>query len=305
VIAVCIGRCHYRPQRGGARERRSWRTIAGMSLDPVISARELAALTGVVLVDCRVDAKAYHAGHLPGARHAQLERDLASPAPDPARGGRHPLPAVETFAATLGRWGIAPSSHVVAYDDQNGASSAARLWWLLKAVGHHHVQVVDGGLAALLEAGFALTTDEPAPAALPPYPRTQLVRELAEIEEVEQARSAADRRVIDVRAAARYRGDSEPFDPIAGHIPGARNAPFADNLRGNGTFKSAHELRALFTRVLDGIAPAQTIVHCGSGVTACHTLLALERAGLTGAKLYVGSWSEWCRQPDRAREPAG
>ena len=276
-----------------------------MSLDPVISARELASLIDVVLVDCRPDSRAYGAGHLRDARHAQLERDLAAPARDPAHGGRHPLPSVDALAATLGRWGITPSSRVVAYDDQNGANAAARLWWLLQAIGHRDVQVVDGGLAALREAGFPLTTDVPAPNAQAPYPCAGLVRGLADIDEVERARSAADRRLIDVRAAFRFRGDSEPFDPIAGHIPGARNAPYAETLRADGTFKSADELRAWFAGVLDGIAPAQAIVHCGSGVTACHTLLALERAGLHGATLYVGSWSEWCRNPERAREPTG
>jgi thiosulfate/3-mercaptopyruvate sulfurtransferase len=274
-----------------------------MSPDPVISARELASLTDVVIVDCRPDAHAYAAGHLVGARHAQLERDLAAAARDPAHGGRHPLPGLHELTATLGRWGVAPTSRVVAYDDQNGANAAARLWWLLKAVGHDDVQVVDGGLAALRDAGFTLTTDAPAPNARPPYPCAGLVRGLADIDEVERSRGAADRRLIDVRAAFRFRGDSEPFDPIAGHIPGARNAPFAENLRTDGTFKTAAELRALFDGVLDGVAPIQTIVHCGSGVTACHTLLALERAGLHGAKLYVGSWSEWCRNPERAREP--
>jgi thiosulfate/3-mercaptopyruvate sulfurtransferase len=276
-----------------------------MAPDPVISARALAALRDVVVVDCRPDARAYDAGHLAGARHAQLERDLAAPARDPAHGGRHPLPDLSQLAATLGRWGIAPHSHVVAYDDQNGANAASRLWWLLEAVGHREVQVVDGGLAALRDAGFALTTDPPAPAAQPPYPCAGLVREVADIDEVERARGAADRRLIDVRAGFRFRGESEPFDPVAGHIPGARNAPYADNLRPDGTFKSADELRALFAGVLDGAAPAQTIVHCGSGVTACHTLLALDRAGLSGAKLYVGSWSEWCRNPDLARAPTG
>ena len=275
-----------------------------MSPDPVISARELAALTDAVLVDCRPDPRAYAAGHLAGARHAQLERDLAAPAADPAHGGRHPLPNVRDFAVTLGRWGITPRLRVVAYDDQNGANAASRLWWMLKAMGHPDVRVVDGGLAALREAGFALTTEDPAPAAELPYPSLALVREVADIDEVERARGAADRRVIDVRAGVRFRGESEPFDPVAGHIPGARNAPYADNLRADGTFKAADELRALLTGALDGIAPAQTIVHCGSGVTACHTLLALDRAGLSGAKLYVGSWSEWCRNPERAREPA-
>jgi thiosulfate/3-mercaptopyruvate sulfurtransferase len=275
-----------------------------MALDPVISARELAALNDVVVIDCRPDPRVYAAGHLIGARHAQLERDLAAPTGDPARGGRHPLPSVDAFAATLGRWGISPSSRVVAYDDQGGANAAARLWWMLRAVGHRDVQVVDGGLAALREAGFPMTTDEPVVDALPPYPCAGLVGEVADIDDVERARGAADRRLIDVRAAFRFRGDSDPFDPAAGHIPGARNAPYADNLRGDGTFKDAAELRAQLTGVLDGVAPAQTIVHCGSGVTACHTLLALERAGLGGARLYVGSWSEWCRDPARAREPA-
>jgi thiosulfate/3-mercaptopyruvate sulfurtransferase len=275
-----------------------------MSSDPVISPRELAALTDVVIFDCRQDAGAYRAGHVHGALHAQLERDLAAPAHDPAHGGRHPLPSLEKFAATLGRWGVTPSSRVVAYDDQNGANAAARLWWMLRAIGHRGVQVVDGGLAALRDAGFELTSEEPAPVPQPPYPHRGLVREVADIEEVERARTASDRRLIDVRAAFRFRGDSDPFDPVAGHIPGARNAPYADNLRVDGTFKAADELRALFTRVLDGIAPEQTIVQCGSGVTACHTLLAMERAGFPGAKLYVGSWSEWCRRPERAREPA-
>jgi thiosulfate/3-mercaptopyruvate sulfurtransferase len=276
-----------------------------MSPDPVISAHELAGLTDVVVVDCRPDPRAYAAGHLVGARHAQLERDLAAPVGDPAHGGRHPLPGAHAFAATLGRWGIAPGSRVVAYDDQNGANAASRLWWLLKAVGHREVQVADGGLAALRAAGFELTTDEPAAMDGPPYPSAGLLRGIADIDEVERARTAADRRVIDVRAAFRFRGESEPIDPIAGHIPGARNAPYADNLRADGTFKSADELRALYTAALDGIPPAETIVHCGSGVTACHTLLAMERAGLHDARLYVGSWSEWCRNPDRAREPAG
>jgi thiosulfate/3-mercaptopyruvate sulfurtransferase len=275
-----------------------------MPVDPVISPRELAALTDPVIVDCRPDARAYAAGHLPGAVHAQLERDLAGPAPDPARGGRHPLPLVRDFTATLGRWGITPRKTVVAYDDQNGANAASRFWWLLKALGQPDVRVVDGGLAALRDAGFTLTTEVPAPEPESPFPVLAWVRDTAEIDEVERARTADDRRVIDVRAPFRFRGESEPIDPIAGHIPGARNAPYADNLRPDGTFKSADELRAVLTTALGGIPPERTIVHCGSGVTACHTLLAMERAGMRGAKLYVGSWSEWCRRPERVRDPA-
>jgi thiosulfate/3-mercaptopyruvate sulfurtransferase len=275
--------------------------------DPLIAAGDVAALTDAVIVDCRPDPRAYAAGHLPGARHAQLERDLAAHAPDPAHGGRHPLPAGAEFAAILGRWGITPTTRVIAYDDQSGANAAARLWWLLRALGHARVQVVDGGVAALRAAGLAFTADEPPPVATPPYPTTAFrsaAAALADIDEVDRARTDPERRVIDVRAAFRFRGDSEPFDPIAGHIPGARNAPYADNLRPDGSFKSRAELRAHLAAALDGIAPADTIIHCGSGVTACHTLLALERAGLPGAKLYVGSWSEWCRRPDRPRDPA-
>jgi thiosulfate/3-mercaptopyruvate sulfurtransferase len=273
-----------------------------MASDPIISASQVPALReGVVLLDCRPDEAAYRAGHVPGAFHAQLERDLSAPAPDPARGGRHPLPSVRELAATLARWGVTPSTHVIAYDDQNGANAASRLWWMLEALGHERVQVVDGGLAALRAAGVALTSDVPAPRSAPAYPASEWQRPRADIDEVERARNAGDGRVIDVRAAVRYRGESEPIDPIAGHIPGARNVPLTDNLNADGTFKSADELRAMYARALDGVAPADTIVHCGSGVTACHTLLALERAGMSGAKLYVGSWSEWCRNPERPR----
>lgn len=270
-------------------------------LDPILAADALPA--DAVVLDCRVSTDAYRAGHLAGAYHAQLERDLASPVTDAANGGRHPLPALADFAARLGRWGITPASHVVAYDDQNGANAAARLWWLLRSLGHTNVQIVDGGLPALVAAGHALTTDEPAVADTEPYPVTGWELPTATIDDVEVARTAGDLRVIDVRSPVRYRGESEPIDPIAGHIPGARNAPFADNLRADGTFKSAAELRAQLRAALDGIDPAHTIIHCGSGVTACHTLAALERAGLPGAKLYVGSWSEWCRNPQRPRTP--
>jgi thiosulfate/3-mercaptopyruvate sulfurtransferase len=259
----------------------------------------------VVLFDCRPDDAKYRAGHVQGALHAHLDRDLASPAPEPARGGRHPLPDVLEFTARLGRWGVTPASHVVAYDDQNGANAASRLWWLLRALGHELVQVVDGGMAALQAAGFAVTSELPVPRGSAPYPASRWQRPLADIEEVERARTDADRRVIDVRAAFRYRGESEPIDPVAGHIPGAHNLPLTENLNTDGSWKSADALRAQYLAALAGVPASQAIVHCGSGVTACHTLLALERAGLAGAKLYVGSWSEWCRNLERARQPAG
>jgi len=274
-----------------------------MLRDPILSPEALSTLRDVVLLDCRGDANAYRAAHVRGAVHAQLERDLSSPAPDPARGGRHPLPDLGQFAAKLGSWGIGPETPVVVYDDQNGANAAARAWWLLKAVGHAQVQVVDGGLPALVAAGLELTSEAPVPIARAPYPVTAWQLPRADIEEVETARLASDRRVIDVRASARFRGEQEPIDPIAGHIPGARNVPLTENLNADGTWKSARALRELYGAALEGLPPAQAVIHCGSGVTACHALLALERAGLPGAKLYVGSWSEWCRNPERAREP--
>jgi thiosulfate/3-mercaptopyruvate sulfurtransferase len=277
--------------------------LHAMTLDPIVSARELLQRRDLAWFDCRVDEAKYRAGHIPGAQHAQLERDLSAPAPDPARGGRHPLPELASFATQLGRWGITARSQVVVYDDQNGANAAARMWWLLKAVGHEHVQVVDGGLPALLAAGFELSTETPEPQAAAPYPVAELTRPRADIEEVERARKDSERAVIDVRAAFRYRGEKEPIDPIAGHIPGAQNVELTQNLNADGTFKSASELRALYHAALGGVPVEQAIVHCGSGVTACHTLLALERADLPGAKLYVGSWSEWCRNPERPREP--
>lgn len=270
-------------------------------LDPVISARALASLRAPVILDCRPDADAYAAGHLPGALHAQLERDLSAPTPTPAQGGRHPLPDIATFAARLGAWGITPSSHVLLYDDQGGANAAARAWWMLRAAGHERVQVIDGGLSALRAAGHSLTSEPAHATPASPYPTTGFAWGLAAIDEVERARTDAARSVLDVRAGFRFRGESEPLDPVAGHIPGARNLPYGENLRGDGTFKSHDELRALYDGVLDGREPSQLIVHCGSGVTACHTLLALARAGLPGARLYVGSWSEWCRNPERAR----
>lgn len=278
-----------------------------MDLDPVVSADELKAKLGTVrLFDVRSGPKAlaaYAEGHLQGAVYADLETQLAAHAAHPERGGRHPLPAINVFTAQLGAWGITPESHVVAYDDQGGMNAAARLWWMLRAVGHKRVQVLDGGLKAALSAGLALTSELPTLPTAAPYPARDYTLPLADIDEVDSARQVASRAVLDVRAAARYRGEMEPIDPIAGHIPGARNLPLTENLDANGRFKSAAELHTLYASLLGPVKTSDLIVHCGSGVTACHTLLALERAGLHGAKLYVGSWGEWCRT-SRPREPA-
>jgi len=277
---------------------------APMSLDPVISVEELRQLDSVQLFDVRSGPKArasYAEGHLSGAIFADLDTDLAAPAPHPERGGRHPLPDSDVFAAKLGAWGLTPETEVVAYDDQGGMNAAARLWWMLRALGHHRVRVLDGGLQAAMAAGFELTQETKAPGPFAHYPAHPFGAPLADIDEVERARTDPTRLVLDVRAAARYRGEVEPIDPVAGHIPGARNLPLTENLA-EGRFKSRAELAAQYTQLLGAVKPSELIVHCGSGVTACHTLLSLERAGLGGAKLYVGSWGEWCRT-DRPRAP--
>lgn len=277
-------------------------------LDPILAAEALAAQPDALLFDVRTGpgaAQAYAAGHLPGALFVDLDRDLSGAQDTPAQGGRHPLPSAQTFAERLGRWGVTPSSHVVLYDTQGGANAAARMWWMLRALGHTRVQVLDGGLQAAEQAGHRLSREEVARPEAPPYPADRWLLPLADIEQVAAARQRADQVVLDVRAAPRYRGEQEPIDPVAGHIPGALNLPLSENLGASGHFKSAAALRSQYQALLAGRPSDALIVHCGSGVTACHTLLALERAGLQGASLYVGSWSEWCRNPERPRAPQG
>jgi len=249
------------------------------------------------LLDARA-AEAYAAGHLPGALHADPERALsaADPGFDPRRGGRHPLPSPARWAAQLGAWGVGPDSWVVAYDAASGGNAAARLWWMLRAVGHDRVAVLDGGLPAALAAGYAATAE--APAALttrPPYPAAAWRLPLADLAEVERRLADPSWKVLDVRSRERWRGEAEPYDPPAGRIPGTVNLPYTDNLGPDGRFLPPERLRALYLPLLGGTPPERLVVHCGSGITACHTLLALELAGLRGAALYVGSYGEWCR----------
>lgn len=258
---------------------------------------EALAHTPAVLLDVRPAAD-YAAGHLPGARHADPDRHLSSagdPGHDPARGGRHPLPAVAKFAAQLGAWGIGPDTRVVAYDASGGGNAAARLWWMLRALGHVRVQVLDGGLPAALAAGHTLTTEVPAVEPGAPYPAEGWHLPTVDADTVESLRQDPAHRLLDVRSAERWRGEVEHLDPIAGHIPGSVNLPWQENLTPEGRFKDPTALRAQYEALLSGLPPERLAVHCGSGVTACHTLLALELAGLPGAALYVGSWSEWCR----------
>lgn len=266
---------------------------------PLITAPDLRhRLAALRLLDARPDAAAYASGHLPGALHADLNRHLSTasdPGHDPVRGGRHPLPPLDRFTAQLGVWGIDPGTEVVVYDASGGGNAAARLWWMLRALGHERVAVLDGGLQAALEAGMELTAEAPAIAPVAPYPADQWRLPLVDAEAVEDLRRDPARRLLDVRSAERWRGENETLDPVAGHIPGSLNLYWADNLEPDGRFKAPEALRAQYEALLDGTPPHRLAVHCGSGVTACHTLLALEVAGLPDASLYVGSWSEWCR----------
>jgi thiosulfate/3-mercaptopyruvate sulfurtransferase len=248
---------------------------------------------GFELTDPEAGERAFLTGHLPGAQYAHLERDLSGPRS--GHNGRHPLPAREAFASTAGRWGIAPGVTVVTYDS-HGSPYAARAWWLLRWLGHDAVAVLDGGRAAWLDAGGALASG-PASAmpAQPPYPAGAPAMPTLGVEAVLAALGRV--RIIDARAGERFRGDVEPLDAVAGHIPGATNRFFKDNLGADGRFKPAATLRAEFEAYG---TPARDVVHqCGSGVTACHNLLAMAHAGLAGSQLYAGSWSEWCSDPAR------
>lgn len=271
-----------------------------MSFGPLISVEALvASTTPIRLLDARPGAEVYASGHLEGAVHADLNAQLSSASAadfDPAKGGRHPLPAPATWAARLGAWGIGPATRVVAYDDAAGANAACRLWWMLRAFGHAEVAVLDGGLQAARAAGLVETRAEPPPIpALPPYPCLGWQRPTADLGAVEQRVKDGGWKVLDVRSRERWRGEVEPLDPVAGRIPGTVNLPYSENLGPDGRFRSAEALRQTYLELLAGTRPDHLVVHCGSGVTACHTLLALELAGLHGAILYPGSYSEWCR----------
>jgi thiosulfate/3-mercaptopyruvate sulfurtransferase len=267
---------------------------------PLIEAEELKTLNEgtYTLIDARGfgnSRERYEQGHLPDALYVDLD-ELAAHPQNAANGGRHPLPDVKEFADLLGRLGITPQTHVVVYDDKAAANPAARLWWMLKAIGHKKVQVLSGGLQAAVDAGIILSTDIPAQPQPAKYPIPTAFAGTANIDEVQIATQDPDRLVIDVRESPRYLGQTEPIDLIAGHIPGSINVPYVTNLDAGNRYLSAGELKTNYQEVFGDIKPEQVIVHCGSGVTACHTLLALEQAGLSGAKLYVGSWSEWSRR---------
>jgi len=269
--------------------------------------QELLAKPRLAVVDCRFDLmdpeagrRAYLQAHIPGARHADLNRDLSAPiGPDT---GRHPLPPPEAFAAWLGALGVGDDTQVVAYDEANG-SIAARLWWMLRWLGHEAVAVLDGGFKTWIAHGGALESGETDPEAPERVTRHFTPRieagSVVSTPELERALQDPTAVLVDARAQERYAGTVEPIDPLAGHIPGAVSHPFTTNLGADGRFLPAAELKRRWQERLPGSDPKKLVAMCGSGVTACHNLLSLEAAGLSGGKLYAGSWSEWIRDPRR------
>lgn len=255
-----------------------------------------------VIFDCRFSlaepeagGSAYRHGHIPGARYVHLDKDLSSAITDHT--GRHPLPNFTVLAQKLGNWGVSNRSQVVVYDDVGGAF-ADRLWWLLRVLGHDNVAVLDGGIKHWQKQGFALTTALPAVNATTfrPYLNNELWLDAIQVQNSLARKSIC---LIDARPPERYRGEQEPIDPVAGHIPGALNRPFQLNLDSQGLFLTPDALRSQFKQLIGSTAPEQVVHYCGSGVTGCHNLLAMEHAGLTGSKLYAGSWSEWIRDKNR------
>ena len=272
----------------------------------LISAQELLSSIGntdVRIVDCRFDLadtdagrRAYRKGHIRGALFADLDEDLAAP-PSP-ESGRHPLPDVDTFAATLGRLGIGNTTDVVVYDAGNGAV-AARAWWMLRWLGHERVRLLDGGFDHWLAVGGPVSEGDEKVAVQPflPHPRHEMVLTTAEL--ASDLDRIPDRRLIDARDVARFQGESEPIDPVAGHIPGSLNLPLEASLNADGMWKSRADLLELWLSVLGNDKNATWAVMCGSGVTACHLALSGAEAGFIEPQLYVGSWSEWIRDPAR------
>jgi len=254
--------------------------------------------------DCRFDlmkpasgAQQYAESHIPGASFADLEKDLS--AQKTGRNGRHPLPQLSAFTAWLGQQGLRSSDQVVCYDAGNGMM-AARLWWMLRWAGHEAAAVLDGGFAKWQKEGRPVTTEAPD------FRRTEYVSRESLQQTLPAARVEAELSrlfLLDARAPARYRGEQEPIDPVAGHIPGARNRFNMDNVLPDGSFKPAEQLRSEFQAILGEQKPGEVVHYCGSGVSACHNLLAMEVAGLHGGRLFAGSWSEWIAESSRPREP--
>jgi thiosulfate/3-mercaptopyruvate sulfurtransferase len=275
-----------------------------MSGSTLVSTGELADnLVKWRVFDCRHDLarpelgeQQYREGHIPGALFAHLDRDLSGK--KTGKNGRHPLPEPQDFERWLEKTGLTPKDQVVCYDAGPG-SMAARLWWMLRWIGHDKVAVLDGGFAKWMKEGREVTIDVPlfTPLNYPIKARKDLAVDVATVQ-----RNLKNSFLLDARAPARYRGEQEPIDPVAGRIPGAKNRFNMDSLTPDGTFKPASALKNEFEAVLEGRSPSDVVHYCGSGVAACHNLLAMEHAGLKGGKLYAGSWSEWSADPIRPQE---
>lgn len=268
------------------------------TLPPLIQAIELLNLfknREFILIDASFGKPKYLEQHLSGALHVDLNTDLSDIKDDFAKGGRHPLPHPQAFSELLQNLGISQDSHVIVYDDKNGANAAARFWWMMKAIGHDKIQVLDGGLDAAIQVGFPVTSGSEKIPEKTHYPVSDWKLPITDIQEIDKVSQDPDYLILDVRENERYRGEKEPIDLVAGHIPGAINIPYVSNLDENGFFLSAEKIKAKYSKVFEGRSAENVIVHCGSGVTACHTLLATAIAGMEIPKLYVGSWSEWSR----------
>lgn len=248
------------------------------------------------LLDPAAGHRGYEESHLPGATYADLNADLSDLSR--IRQGRHPLPDELAFTRKLGEWGIGPRHQVVVYDAGDGSMAASRLWWMLKLLGHQRVAVLDGGLVAWRGRGFPENRALPDVASEPAYPVGFDASRVVSAAEVESRLGDAPGWLLDARADERFRGEAEPIDPVAGHVPGAVNRPVADNLS-EGRFKSPEQLHDEIAPLLSGRKPQDVVVMCGSGVTACHLLLAMEHAGLHGARVYAGSWSGWISDSSR------
>ncbi|REC43461.1 sulfurtransferase [Chryseobacterium pennipullorum] len=273
-------------------------------MSPIISPSDLKKLPteNLIILDARAgkDVKQnYLESHIKGARLIDLDTDLAEIGDDAAFGGRHPLPTPEKFAETLSNLGISENSHIVIYDDKNGSNAAARAWWMLRSFGFANVQVLDGGIQAAEKNNIALSSGEETFEKAPTIKKEVWDLPVSSLEDVENELNSNSSTVVDVRDAYRYRGESEPIDLVAGHIPGAINIPFSENLDENGNFLRPEILKEKYSQLLEN-KPENLIIHCGSGVTACHTILALAHAGLKIPNLYVGSWSEWSRREGKA-----
>lgn len=279
-----------------------------MKFTTLVSAEQLAQHLNDpewVVFDCRFTLtdpdsgyRTYLTGHIPGARYAHLNNDLSSEVT--ATSGRHPLPDAAVLAKKLGLWGVGSNTQVVVYDDSFGAM-AGRMWWLLRWLGHDAVALLDGGIQRWMKQKHPLTAELPviAPANFEAHPIGEM---WVDAECIEKALSSNECLVIDARSEERFSGEREPLDKVAGHIPGSVNYPFEDNLDLDSTFMSAEELREAYLELLDGVPPERVVHMCGSGVTACHSLIAMEHAGLKGARLYPGSWSDWITDPSRPVE---